>query len=74
MSGYIKKNKYLYRAHISEGQCRALLQEFSRDSTAVETAQRTGLNRNTINRVFSTLAGVSLRLASRKKAFLVKSR
>ena len=55
MSGYIKKNKYLYRAHISEGQCRALLQEFSRDSTAVETAQRTGLNRNTINRVFSLL-------------------
>ena len=32
-----------------------LLQEFSRDSTAVETAQRTGLNRNTINRVFSLL-------------------
>lgn len=55
MSGSIRKNKYLKRAHLSEGQFRALLREFSRDSPATETSIRTGLNRNTVNRIFTLL-------------------
>ena len=55
MSGNINKNKYLKRARISERHFRSLLREFSRDSTASETSLRTGLNRNTVNRLFSLL-------------------
>lgn len=55
MSGNIRKNKFLKRAHLSEGQFRALLREFSGDSPATETSIRTGLNRNTVNRIFTLL-------------------
>lgn len=55
MSGNIRKNKFLNHAHISERQFRVLLKEFSRDSPATETSIRTGLNRNTVNRIFALL-------------------
>lgn len=57
MSGHIRKNRYLKHSHISEGQFRALLKEFSCDSTAAETSQRIRINRNTVNRIFHLLRG-----------------
>jgi len=55
MSRHTRKNRYLKRTHLSEPQFRVLLREFSRDSTASETSLRTGLNRNTVNRIFTIL-------------------
>ena len=52
MNQKIGKNRYLKNARIWDTQFRALLREFCFDSTASETAQRTGLNRNTVNRIF----------------------
>lgn len=49
------KNKYLKNTHISEQKFRTILKEFCYDSSATETATRTGLNRNTINRIYKLL-------------------
>ena len=52
MAFNINKNRYLKNARISERHFRQILKEFSFDSTATETAFRTGINRKTINRIF----------------------
>jgi len=52
MARTIGKNKYLKNARISDAQFRALLKEFSFDSTALETAFRINVNRKTVNRIF----------------------
>ena len=52
MARSIGKNKYLKNARISDAQFRALLKEFSLDSTASETALRVSVNRKTVNRIF----------------------
>ncbi|MFQ5356663.1 MAG: IS1595 family transposase [Mariprofundaceae bacterium] len=44
------KNRYIRRAHISEAKFRQLLRAFAADLTALQIAQVTGLNRNTVNR------------------------
>lgn len=49
------KNKYCYGTHISERKFRELLKYFCADETASKTAKYTGINRNTINRIFSLL-------------------
>jgi len=46
------KNRYLKNARILDTQFRAILKEFCLDSTASETATRTGISRKTINRIF----------------------
>lgn len=52
MTHKIGKNKYLRNARILDTQFRDILKEFSFDSTASETAIRSGVNRKTINRIF----------------------
>ena len=49
------KNKYIYRAHISERQTRLLIQAFSLDLTASQAAQFARVNVNTSERVFSKI-------------------
>jgi transposase-like protein len=49
------KNKYIYRAHISERQTRLLIRAFSLDLTATQAAQLAGVNLNTADRVFSKI-------------------
>lgn len=49
------KNKYIKGTHISERKFRDILKYFSEDETASKTAKYTGINRNTINRVFHKL-------------------
>ena len=44
------KNRYPNRARISERKFRQLLRLFAMDLTAVQIAELTGLNRNTVNR------------------------
>lgn len=44
------RNKYVNRAKISEAKFRELIRFFSVDMTAMQIAELTGLNRNTVNR------------------------
>ena len=46
------KNKYARRSRVSEAKFREVLRYFSADLTALQTAQLSGLNRNTINRIY----------------------
>lgn len=49
------KNKYLNRARISERKFREILMYFSEDETATKAAKYSGVNRNTINRMFKLM-------------------
>lgn len=49
------KNKYIVRSRISEAQVRAVVRLFVVDLTATQAAQVTGLNRNTINRIYQDI-------------------
>jgi transposase len=49
------KNRYARRARISERQVRTLVRCFAADLTALQTAQLSGLNRNTVNRLYRGL-------------------
>jgi transposase len=46
------KNKYYIGTHISERKFKEILREFCLDSTASETALRTGISQKTINVIF----------------------
>ena len=46
------KNIYCYRSRISERKIRDIVRCFSADLTALQTAELTDLNRNTINRFY----------------------
>jgi transposase len=54
------KNRYVVRSRISEAVFRRFLRHVAADLTAVQIAQLTGLNRNTVNRL---LAGVRVLMA-----------
>lgn len=49
------KNKYCHRSRISEKKIREIVRCFAADLTALQTAELTGLNRNTINRFYRGL-------------------
>ena len=49
------KNRYVIRARISEHVFRRFLRHVAADLTAVQIAQLTGLNRNTVNRLLACL-------------------
>jgi len=49
------KNRYVVRSRISEAKFRRFLRCVAADLTAVQTAQLTGLNRNTVNRLLAAL-------------------
>jgi transposase len=49
------KNKYVSRSRISESKFCTLVRCFSADLTALQTAEFTGLNRNTVNRFYRGL-------------------
>ena len=49
------KNKYINRAHISERKFREILKYFSEDETASKASKYSGVNRNTINRIFKLI-------------------
>ena len=49
------KNKYCHRSRISERKIREIVRCFAADLTALQTAELTGLNRNTINRFYRGL-------------------
>ena len=46
------KNKYIRRSHLSEAKFRQVVKCFSLDLTAMQTAQLTALNRNTVDRIY----------------------
>ena len=46
------KNKYIRRSHLSEAKFRQIVKCFSLDLTAMQTAQLTTLNRNTVDRIY----------------------
>jgi len=46
------KNKYLTRAHISEGKFREILRYFAEDETATKISTYTHINRKTVNKLF----------------------
>lgn len=46
------KNKYLKRAHISEKKFRQILKYFTKDYTAEQTADASGVSRITVNRLY----------------------
>jgi transposase-like protein len=48
------KNKYVYRSRISEKKFREIVKLFSLDLEADQTANITGLSRNTINKYYKT--------------------
>ena len=49
------ENKYIHRSHLSEGKFRQIIKCFSLDLTATQTAEMTGLNRKTIDRLYSAI-------------------
>ena len=49
------KNKYIHRSKISEAKFRQLVKLFAMDLTATQVAELTGLNRNTVNRLYSAM-------------------
>lgn len=49
------KNKYIHRSKISEAKFRQLVKLFALDLTATQAAELTGLNRNTVNRLYSAM-------------------
>ena len=49
------KNRYSKGSHISERKFREIVRYFAADLTALQTAELSGLNRNTINRIYRTL-------------------
>ena len=46
------KNRYSFRSRISETKTREIVRCFAADLTAIQTAELTGTNRNTINRIY----------------------
>ncbi|NBB77617.1 MAG: hypothetical protein GVY02_09575 [Bacteroidetes bacterium] len=48
-------NKYVNRSKISEAKFRELVRLFSMDLTAIQIAELTGLNRNTVNRYLKAI-------------------
>jgi len=49
------KNRYAYRSCVSEKKIREVVRYFAADLTALQAAQLSGLNRNTINRFYRVL-------------------
>jgi len=49
------KNKYIYRSRISEAKFRQVVKLFSMGLTAVQTAELTCLNRNTVNSLYAAM-------------------
>jgi predicted DNA-binding protein YlxM (UPF0122 family) len=49
------KNKYVRRARISEAKFRKMVKYFADDLSATEIAERTSLNRNTVNRYLNQI-------------------
>ena len=49
------KNRYSKGSHLSERKIRGVVRCFAADLTALQTDQLTGLNRNTINRIYRAL-------------------
>lgn len=49
------KNRYAHRSRVSEKKIREIVRYFAADLTALQTAQLSGLNRNTINRFYRAL-------------------
>ncbi len=60
------KNKYVNRSKISEAKFRQIVKLFSLDLNAVQIAEITGLNRNTVNRY---LHGIRVRIAEYCETF-----
>jgi transposase len=49
------RNRYVVRSRVSEAVFRRFLRHVAADLTAVQIAQLTGLNRNTVNRLLMCL-------------------
>lgn len=49
------KNKYIYHAHISERKTRQIIKCFALDLAGTQTAEMTGLNLNTVDRIFNKI-------------------
>jgi len=49
------KNRYIQHSHLPESTFRLIIKAFSNDLNALETAGWTGVNRNTVNRLFGLL-------------------
>src|SRR4030042_2120717 len=47
------KNKYIKRSHVTEKKFRQILRYFTKDYTAEETADTTGISRITVNRLYA---------------------
>jgi transposase-like protein len=53
MSKLKPKNRYLKNTHLSEAQIKSLIRYFSKDLPASKTAELSGINRNTVNRIYN---------------------
>ena len=49
------KNRYVRRSRVSERKIREIVRYFAADLTAIQAAQLSGLNRNTVNRFYRAL-------------------
>ena len=63
------KNKYFARSRISEAKFREIAKCFAADLTAVQTAEMSGLNRNTINNIMKKLRLRIARFCERESCF-----
>ena len=49
------ENKYIRRSHLTEAKFRQIVKCFSVDLAATQTAEKTGVNRKTIDRLYSLI-------------------
>jgi len=63
------KNKYVYHLRISAPKFREIVKLFSLDLEADQTAQITGLNRNTINKYYKTFRGRIVHVCNQNSPF-----
>ena len=65
----VQKNKYAYRSRISEAKIREVVRYFAADLTALQTAELSGLNRNTVNRLYRALRERIYQACEQQRAF-----
>lgn len=66
-------NKYVNRSKISEAKFRELVRFFSLDLTAIQVAELTGLNRNTVNRYLTEIRKKISRYTEATSPVLIKN-
>jgi len=65
-----RKNRYILRSHLTEAQIRSIVKHFAADLSASDTARLTGINRNTINRIYMHMRTLMMEACNKESPFI----